>query len=777
MFALIAIYSMLAAPIISLEFSNATPISSNVSCYNVNVKKEISEVSEINDPKLIKKVLIKDKCQYRFSDFINFNCEDHGADKEDKGQLDIDPHVNTKQWSLILNNFESYSQAPNLAKLVPVTVTSDKQNSSTTYRNIYCAICNDERIVNEWTEKFSEKMQEEQESDNEKPSPISYSDLKFTSNSMLFSTSEKFWSFRIFCSSDFLTRYSSMKHKNKYKLAKMFTAFCSEIPPQVFPDQIRIDRNLKECPSSGLRDRNRRNAAIDFKQFKPPKLSILVNFHPDGTSKIVYTDSDGEVVKLTQEQCNPGEVFDIFSQSCRGLFCPKNYYLTTKGCVPEENGKEELVATFTTKTTMQVGIDQKWTFPVLNFLILFLENNFDFNFRVVGNSTENNAINVKTPEIYDTTLSETTTQKMEEEAPNAPEEDRYITNTITLKMYHYTDDDLDFFTNDNFNITKIAESCLKIWTWGAKKIVSIEKVETAVKFNPNSEFFMNECQEESSTSVITIPNYLYNLEPVWFPYKSEPDLFQTNKFTQLKLRTNINSKGSNNSKSNYKQPSNYSNNIFSSGEFKLTDIIWRIYSNEESTTKFGMSINSDAGICIKQRSIDCMYIELSADEVSIDYDTKVMTYNGTNGQIIEIPDEGWYYPTHDYSNFDVDGYHYHVCLSYLIEVDSDGGRYEQTTYDKVLNWATFIFSILSMISLCISIFMYTHDPVLKNNRNNNVRNLCTAILINLIIFVFLINVKDPSYLCFIRLDYFGEPFLHKGRIFWKQKGAFRDFAP
>ena len=45
--------------------------------------------------------------------------------------------------------------------------------------------------------------------------------------------------------------------------------------------------------------------------------------------------------------------------------------------------------------------------------------------------------------------------------------------------------------------------------------------------------------------------------------------------------------------------------------------------------------------------------------------------------------------------------------------------------------------------------MYTYDSVLKNSRNKNVRTLCYTILVNLIIFTFLINIREPSWLCFV----------------------------
>ena len=49
------------------------------------------------------------------------------------------------------------------------------------------------------------------------------------------------------------------------------------------------------------------------KGWSPPSFEVLVNFHESGINHITYKNSDSEVIHSTKENCNAGQIFDVFT--------------------------------------------------------------------------------------------------------------------------------------------------------------------------------------------------------------------------------------------------------------------------------------------------------------------------------------------------------------------------------------------------------------------------------------------------------------------------------
>ena len=95
-------------------------------------------------------------------------------------------------------------------------------------------------------------------------------------------------------------------YNGKVRLTEAFNKHCTQWMPSVTPNKVvTVSNALRACEGQFSHFDDFFNND-DPKGWSPPSLEVLVNFRESGENHITYKNSDGEVIHLTQENCDTG---------------------------------------------------------------------------------------------------------------------------------------------------------------------------------------------------------------------------------------------------------------------------------------------------------------------------------------------------------------------------------------------------------------------------------------------------------------------------------------
>ena len=236
---------------------------------------------------------------------------------------------------LLLRNWNEDIQ---IASYLPVSIQGITGTKN--YRNVFCAVCNGE--------------------------------INFDIHQGVFQPF-RFWNFKIDCDDTWMNNvHRNPWRKNKMYLKSQFQEHCqmSEIVPPKLSNQTACLPGMQE----------KKNGWNRAPFWSPPSASVIITFDDSGESTIIYQDEDGNIVEVVVEDCEPGEVFDVFEQQCRSLFCKYGYKHSKNGCVKIRD--DAVMNINITLEQWRMKIRPDWHWPVMSWFLEMLSTYLDYEFDV-----------------------------------------------------------------------------------------------------------------------------------------------------------------------------------------------------------------------------------------------------------------------------------------------------------------------------------------------------------------------------------------------------------